>query len=156
MKPLLLTSLLFFALFSLQGHAQLMASDASVRAMPPGQPNTAAFLSLSNTGDHDIRLVSASTSVSKKAEYHSHTKDPKGVMRMAKEAFVDIKAGETFVFKTGGHHIMIMGLNKALKPGEDVDVVLTDANGTQYSFTFPVVSITDEQPSQDHSHHHHH
>jgi len=157
MKPLfLLASLLFSAVFSLHSHAQLIASDASVRAMPPGQPNTAAFLSLSNTGGRDIRLVSAATSVSKKAEYHSHTKDDKGVMRMAKEAFVEIKAGETFVFKTGGHHIMIMGLKKALKPGENVDMVLTDSNGTEYSFTFPVVSIMAEQPSQDHSHHHHH
>lgn len=153
MKPLIFISMFMFCALS---QAQLEANDAYVRAMPPGQPNTAAFLSLSNTSKQSVELVSATTSVAKKAEYHSHTKDEKGVMRMAKEESIKIEAGETFQFKTGGYHIMLMGLSKTLKPGETVSITLKDKLGNTYPFNLPVVSIMAEQNKQDHSHHHHH
>jgi len=152
MKPFIFLSILMLSAFS---QAQLAMTDGSVRAMPPGQPNTAAFLSLTNTSNQDIELIGASTTVANKAEYHSHTKDDKGVMRMAKEDSVKIPAGKTFEFKTGGHHIMIMGLKKALIPGETVQITLTDSKGKTYPLEFPVVSIMAEPKQHDHSHHHH-
>jgi copper(I)-binding protein len=152
MKPFIFLSILMLSAFT---QAQLDMSNGSVRAMPPGQPNTAAFLSLSNKSDQAIELISASTSIANKAEYHSHTKDSKGVMRMAKEDRIKIAAGQTFEFKTGGYHIMIMGLKKALKPGETVQITLTDSKGKNYPLELPVVSIMAEPKQHDHSHHHH-
>jgi copper(I)-binding protein len=152
MKPFIFLSILMLSALS---QAQLAMTDGRVRAMPPGQPNTAAFLTLTNKSDQDIELIAASTSVAKKAEYHSHTKDDKGVMRMAKEDSVKIAAGQTFEFKTGGYHIMIMGLKAPLTPGQTVQITLTDTMGKTYPLEFPVVSIMAEKSNQDHSHHHH-
>jgi copper(I)-binding protein len=132
--------------------AEINIEKPSVRAMPPGQPNTAAFMVMKNTADTPVRLVSVSTPASKKAEFHSHTKDEKGVMRMRKEPYVDIAANSSFEFKSGGHHIMLMGLNKPLKSGDIIDMKVTDSRGQSYDFSMPVKSLI----KLDHGHHHHH
>lgn len=132
--------------------AQISIENPSVRAMPPGQPNTAAFMLMRNTSKEAIRLVSASTPAAKKAEFHSHKKDDKGVMRMRKEPYVEIAAGRNFEFKSGGFHIMLMGLNKPLKSGDIVALTVIDSRGQSYDFNLPVTSLV----KQDHHHHHHH
>lgn len=155
MKPFILLSLLLLSGLS---QAELTIENGHVRAMPPGQPNTAAFLHVTNHGKENVRLVDVSTPVSKKAEYHSHTKGENGMMRMAKEPHIDIPAGETFIFKTGGYHIMIMGLKKPLLPNQTVNITLKDSNGQEYPFSLPVVSIMNENTNKDHKHqdHSHH
>ena len=150
--PRILTAL-FAVVMSCSLHAQITIESPSVRAMPPGQPNTAAFMEMFNTSDKPVRLVKLSTNVADKAEFHSHEKDNNGVMRMRKESHVDIPANGSFVFESGGHHIMIMGLRKPLKSGEIVSLTVEDTTGTQYNFNLPVVSLV---PKQGHSHHHHH
>jgi len=132
---------------------EVLVENAFVRAMPPGQPNTAAFMLMKNTNDAPVRLTKVSTPVAKKAEFHSHSKDSHGVMRMRKEAYVDIPAQGAFEFKSGGHHIMLMGLTRPLKVDETVSITVEDNEGQTYSFTLPVRSIV---ASQSQHHHHHH
>jgi len=85
-------------MIAMQAQAELVIHDATVRAMPPGQPNTAAFLKLENTSKQAITLVSASTSVAKKAEFHTHVKNSQGVMSMQQVPSIEIAAGETLFF----------------------------------------------------------
>ncbi len=151
MRSLILSLSLFM---SMSSYAQLALENARVRAMPPGQPNTAAFMVVNNTGEHDIRLTSVSTPISKKSEFHQHKKNAQGVLSMSKVAYIDIKAGNSFTFKSGDHHIMIMGLKRMLKPGEIVQIQLVDDQGQKYPFELPVVSILQTQ-EMEHSHHHH-
>jgi copper(I)-binding protein len=155
MKPLIIISALLFSTFS---QAQLMIDHATVRAMPPGQPNTAAFLHIKNTGNKDVRLIKAESNVAKIAEFHSHTKNDQGMMKMAKQSHIDIAAGREFIFKTGGHHIMLMGLFKPLQVGETISITIEDSEGEKYPFTLPVVSIMGNQEKHDddslHQHHH--
>ncbi len=141
-------------LMSMSSYAQLTLENARVRAMPPGQPNTAAFMVVNNTGKDDIRLTSVSSSVAKKSEFHQHTKNEQGVLSMSRVPYIDIKAGGSFTFKSGNHHIMIMGLKRMLKPGESVQIQLVDEQGKQYPFELPVVSIMQAQEMK-HAHHHH-
>ncbi len=141
-------------LLSLSSYAQLSIENARVRAMPPGQPNTAAFMMIKNSGTSDIRLTKVSSSASKKSEFHKHEKNDQGVLSMSRVAYIDIKAGGSFVFKSGDHHIMMMGLKKMLKPGEITQLQLFDNNGQDYLFDVPVVSIMQAQ-KMEHGHHHH-
>lgn len=155
MKPLIL---LPFLLFSTLVQAQLVFDQAKVRAMPGHQANTAAFLQVTNDSEKTIKLVSVSTSAAKKAEFHSHSKGDKGMMRMQQEPFIEIAAKQTFTFKSGGYHIMVMGLHKPLVPGQTIDMTLEDATGKRYELSVPVVSIMMEhhqkQTKQEHHHHH--
>lgn len=132
---------LLLAISTSAAWAELTLKDAHVRAMPPGQPVTAAFLTLMNTGKQEIVLESASSDISHHSEFHSHTMDEKGVMRMREETQISIPAGQSFVFKPGHHHIMLMGLKKNLVVGDNVQLTLTDSSGQQHVFDLPVQSL---------------
>jgi len=47
---------------------------------------------------------------------------------------------------------MLMGLNKPLKPGENVSISVKDKKGRDYTYEVPVVSMMGGK----HMHHHHH
>ncbi|GAA6133986.1 hypothetical protein NBRC116188_07750 [Oceaniserpentilla sp. 4NH20-0058] len=139
-------------LFVMNANAELLMHDAQVRAMPPGQPNTAAFMVLQNTGTQAITLVSASTSMAKDAQYHTHIKKASGVMSMQQVSNIVIPAGASFVFESGAHHIMLLGLKQPLIPGDQVDLQLKDEQGKLYTYDVPVKSMM----GNGHMHHHHH
>jgi hypothetical protein len=152
MGRLLVTVLLFSAL---SAHAELEMLQGHVRAMPPGQPNTAAFMHLKNTGNSTVTLVSAETPAAKKSEYHTHTMNDKGVMSMTQVPNIVIEPGQVFTFKSGAHHVMLMGLVKPLKPGGEIELTLQDSQGHKHRYDVPVVSILDK-PAMNHDHHKHH
>lgn len=152
MGRIIATALLFTA-FTAQ--ADLVLLDGHVRAMPPGQPNTAAFLQVKNTGSQAITLINAQTQAAKKSEFHTHTMNEKGVMSMTQVPNIVIEPQQIFVFESGAHHVMLMGLTKPLKPGGRVELSLQDTQGASYTYDLPVVSLLDKAPMK-HDHHHHH
>ena len=142
-------------LCSFNAFAELTMESPRVRAMPPGITNTAAFFTLHNSGKQDIRLTSVHTSAANMSEFHQHTMSDKGVMSMSQVHFIDIKAGQSFEFKSGGHHIMIMGLKTSLNPGGQIQLTLQDNHKTQYHFEVPVMSIMAAQKMEKNKHTHH-
>ena len=149
MKQLLIWVLLFTSMAS---YAQLSIEDARVRAMPPGQPNTAAFMTVHNAFDYDLTFIKVSSQAAKKTEFHQHSMSANGVMSMHQVPSITIKAGECFEFKSGDYHIMLMGLTQPLQPGESIALTLHDTQNQQHTFMIPVVSLLKNTP-QDHSHH---
>jgi len=139
------------SLLSSLSAAQLELMGGHVRAMPPGQPNTAAFLLVRNPADQDVTLVSAATPTAQRAEFHNHIMDGQGVMRMRAVDQVTVAAQGQFEFKPGAYHIMLMGLTKPLTPADKVTLTLTDSEGQQHTLTLPVQSLV-----EDHGHHGHH
>lgn len=137
--------------FAVASHGELTMDHGSVRAMPPGHPNTAAFMALHNTFDHDVVLVGVSSDVASIAEFHQHEMSANGVMSMHRVNRITIKAGECFEFKSGDHHIMLMGLTQSLRAGESINLHLQDDQQQQYHFMIPVVSLV-STPTADHSH----
>ena len=60
---------------------EVVVSDAYARAVPPGQPNSASFMTLTSKSDKDHALVEASSPAAEVVELHTHTmKD--GMMQM--------------------------------------------------------------------------
>ncbi len=131
-------SMVFLAPLS---YANITIEQERVRAMPPGQVNSAAFFIVHNDGKEDIELTEVRASVAKKSEFHQHIMDAKGVMKMSRVMSILLKAGASFEFKPGAHHIMLMGLKQDLIPGQTSVLTLIDSNQNSYEFTFPVVSI---------------
>lgn len=132
---------LFLILLTLSSFsANIEIKDAYARATPPGLPNSATFLTIVNNGSQDVSLISASSSIAKNVELHTHDmKD--GVMKMYQVPKIDIKANSKTVLKPGGFHIMLIGLNKALKVGEEVNFTLTFSNNEKISFTAPIKTV---------------
>ena len=104
----------------------LSISDAWVRSSPSGD-NSAAYMTITNSGAADT-LVAATADFAMMIELHTVTND-NGMMNMhPAEGGIPITANGTQMLKSGGFHVMIMGLNTTLTKGQTVPVTLTFAN----------------------------
>lgn len=99
-------------------------SDHWARAMLPGQKVGGGFVTLTNGGSEDDRLVSISTSATERAEIHEMAVvDDVMRMRQLKDGLV-IGAGETVTLKPGGFHMMFMAVQDPFVEGGMVPVTL--------------------------------
>ena len=100
-----------------------------VRAMPPGQKITTAFLQIENTSDSAKSLIAAKSDVSEFTELHAHTME-NGMMKMGQVEKIDIPAKSTIALETGGYHIMLINLKKDLQVGQKVEITLIFKDGS--------------------------
>jgi periplasmic copper chaperone A len=87
--------------------ADLVISDAWVRAMPPTQTMTAGYATLSNEGTNAITITGASSDIAPMATLHSTVQAGDSVRMIALPA-LELAPGERFSFVPGGAHIMLM------------------------------------------------
>lgn len=113
-------------------------TDYAMRAALGNNPNTAAYVTIRNTGDQADRLISASCECAATTELHSMaTKN--GVMEMAemKDGFA-IAPGEILTLKPGGNHIMLLGLKVRPQDGSTVNMKLTFEKAGDITLAMPV------------------
>jgi copper(I)-binding protein len=116
---------------------QVEVEDPYVRGVPPGQPNSASFLRLTNHGSVDSALVGARSPVAKVVELHTHTMEG-GMMRMRPVEKIDLPAGKQVALQPGGLHVMLIGLKQKLVPGERIPLTLLFADGSEKALEAPV------------------
>ena len=111
-----------------------------VRAVPEGQPNSAAFMVLKNNTEEDRALINAKSNISKAVELHTHKKEG-GMMRMRRVDKIDIKGNSKTILKPGGLHIMFIGLKHQLNKGDKVELELIFDNGETIKLFAPVKNV---------------
>jgi periplasmic copper chaperone A len=124
--------------------AEISIGDPYARAVPPGQPNSAVFMSLENRSGEDQAVVSAESAVSEIVELHTHVEED-GMMRMRRIEKIEVPAGETVTLRPGGLHVMLIGLKQGLEPGDVVDLTLLLEDGTRTAVQAPVRRIEMQQ-----------
>ncbi|MFC4700784.1 copper chaperone PCu(A)C [Glaciecola siphonariae] len=95
----------------------------------------AAYITMSNSSDKSVRLVSASVdeSVADMVEIHT-TEMNNGMMRMMElEDGLVIDAGEKVEFQPGGKHFMLMGLKGPLQAEKELNITLRFEDGSEKS-----------------------
>lgn len=149
---MLRSSTLVFALFAGLAigaqAAEITISDPYARAVPPGQPNSAVFLSLTNSSAQDRALVGAASPAAGVTELHTHVNES-GMMRMSRIDRIELPAGQTVTLKPGGLHVMLIGLKQSLEPGATIDLTLIYDDGSNLSVQVPVRQIS-APPIQHH------
>ena len=130
------------------------AHDAYARASTAMATSGAAFMVLHNHGDTDCHITGARSEIAARTELHTHSEDDQGVMRMlhVEEGFA-LPAGGELRLERGGHHVMFMGLNRALNQGDDLEVTLIFADGAEKTVDV-IVDLEREAHGHDDSHHH--
>ena len=118
----------------------ISVSDAYARAVPPGQPNSAVFMNLTNGSDHPRALVAAASPAADAVELHTHIEEG-GMMRMRRVERIEIPAGGTVSLKPGGLHVMLIGLKENLQPDGQVDLTLTFDDGAKTKIQAPVRKV---------------
>ena len=121
---------------------------------PPTAGAVAGYMELMNHGDRDRLLVGASSPDFANSMVHDIAHDG-GMARMIHLNELKVPAGQTVSFAPGGLHLMLVGPQRKLTKGEEVEVTLIFQDGGRTTATFPVVGA-DTGRGGDHGHHHHH
>jgi periplasmic copper chaperone A len=125
----------------------ISVSDAYVRAVPPGQPNTAAFMQLQNKGADSHALVAAKTTQANVVELHTHVMED-NMMKMRPIEKIEVAGGASVSLEPGGLHIMLIDLNAPL--GEEVALTLVFDDDSEIELTLPVRKPGEETMMQHH------
>ncbi|ANW65001.1 hypothetical protein BCA37_16650 [Mycobacterium sp. djl-10] len=124
--------------------AELLAvHDFWVKAAADGM--TAGFGRLTNTGDREARIVSASAPVAATVELHEVVADGGAMTMRPKPGGFVIAPGADAELRPGGDHFMLMDLTQALTPGTDVQIVATFDDGS----TLPITAQVRDFPGAD-------
>lgn len=150
LKPLFNAALLCSAFLSASALAEVHITDAALRAIPPGAPNTAAFMTLHNDGDQAQVLVEVKVSqlAVKSIELHESSIQD-GTMQMRQLQALEIPAKGEVTLQPGGLHVMLIGLQEALSQPQ-YEFTLVWASGDQQSVLVPVKEINKAEHSHSH------
>jgi len=103
------------------GWAQTSVTAPWVRATVPQQSASGAFLQLRSPDA--ARLVSVTSTAAQSAELHKMEMVGQ-LMKMGEVDGIDLPAGQTVHLAKGGFHIMLLGLKRQLKEGDNVALTL--------------------------------
>lgn len=124
----------------------LQIDGAFARATLPRAPVAGGFLTVTNAGSADDKLVSAQSPASGKVTLHSMVMEG-NVMKMREvDDGIAIPAGQTVVLKPGGYHLMFEDLKGPLVEGTAVAVTLTFAKAGSVEIQVPVLGIAAGAP----------
>lgn len=140
MKTVLLITLTLFSSSLLADAAQSVSiQNPFARAAIQQQRNSAVFMQITNHGI-DSAIHYAKSPAAKIVELHTHIND-NGVMRMRKIPQIELPAHLPVALQPGGLHIMLLGLNQDLKPGDKIEVTLGFSDGSEKPIEVPVQNM---------------
>ena len=145
MKKFVLSIVSIAAVFG----ADVEIDGAYARASIPNVPNSAAFFVIKNNSDKDIAITSANSDVAEKNELHTHIKENK-MMKMIKIEKLVVPAKSSLELKSGGDHVMLMGLKKELKVGDEINLELSFSDGDKKSIKVPVKDLASTMHKMQH------
>lgn len=99
--------------------------------------NSAVFFDIVNGSEVEDRLIDAKSDIASAVEIHETTMVD-SAMKMERQLFVNIPPGETISFKPGGLHVMLIGLQKQLNPGDSFPITLFFENTGEIEVLVPV------------------
>lgn len=129
--------------------ADVEIDGAYARASIPNVPNSAAFFVIKNNSDKDIAITSANSDIAEKNELHTHIKENK-MMKMMKIEKLVVPAKSSLELKSGSDHVMLMGLKKELKAGDEINLELSFSDGDKKSIKVPVKDLASTMHKMQH------
>ena len=137
----MLTAMLCLAQVALA--SDITVTNATARASLTSTATTGAvYFSIANNGTSDDRLLSISTPAASAAMIHETTiVNDVMKMRMVEGGMV-IVAGTTVEMKTGGTHVMLMGLKAPLQKDGTVEMELLFEKAGKVNVVVPIESMS--------------
>ncbi|GGZ07036.1 copper chaperone PCu(A)C [Novosphingobium colocasiae] len=118
------------------------------RETAPGQAVGGGFMTITNKGASEDRLVSGTSPVAAEVQLHTMTMDGV-VMRMRQvEGGIAVPARGALELKPGSYHIMLMGLKRQLRQGDRFPVTLRFQRAGNVTVQFAVQPVTSTGPME--------
>lgn len=124
--------------------------DAHARAMLPGQPTGAGYMTIANQGKEADRLISITSPAAGKVELHEMKMEGSLMKMRAIEGGLEIPAGGSVELKPGSYHLMFMNVEKPFAKGDSVPITLEFEKAGKIDVTLPVGPAAG---GMDHMHH---
>ena len=120
---------------------EIAITGAFIRATLPRAPVGGAYLTITNGGAEDDRLLGATAPVGRNVELHEMSmQDGVMSMRLMTEG-LPLPAGETVALDPSGMHLMINGLTERLQEGNRLDFVLTFEKAGTVTVPFDILAL---------------
>jgi copper(I)-binding protein len=129
-------SVMLFLAGSVAAH-ELVVEQGWMRAMPPTQRMSAAYMTLRNEGKVAVIIRGASMDGVADASFHE-TRHRDGSVTMKALTSLTVGPGDQLVLEPGGTHLMMMGIARMPAAGEDVTVCLNTSAG-EHCVQLPVL-----------------
>lgn len=127
----------------------LTLSNAWVRAMPPGQSMTAAYMQISNGGSTSVTINGVTADRGMASLHETRTVDGRSSMHPV--PMLALRPGESAQLQPGGLHVMLMGLERTPAPGETLSIcVLSDAGKSCTEAAVQRGPVVDDSGAQHH------
>ncbi|QBM17806.1 hypothetical protein MARI_19270 [Marinobacter sp. JH2] len=134
-----------------QANGAIEVHNAWSRPTPPGTPMGVGYMTITNHGADEVRLVAAESPRAGHVSIHE-TSMHEGMMRMQPLSNgLDIPAGSTVELKPRSYHLMLEQLTKPLMEGEMIPVQLDFENAEDITVKLVVQPL--DAKVMDHSHH---
>lgn len=140
-----MTRFVLALVFSILLPASVQAQDADasgfeaawIRAVPPGSPVMAGYVTIRNRGNTEMLIDSAASDAFGAIEIHE-MRNVNGVMRMRPLPELRIEPGLRVDLAPGGKHLMLFRPQRELTAGETVEIAFNMRDGTQRRVVFEV------------------
>jgi copper(I)-binding protein len=113
------------------------ASNVWARSAMKGG-NGAAYMLLKNNTNEDEPLVGVSSDVAEATEIHLSQIKADGTMEMTPQESIPLPARGKVEFKPGSYHVMLIGLKRDLKAGDEISLTLHFKNHEDLTLNVPV------------------
>lgn len=132
--------------------ADLEFTDVWTRQPAGGQPNSAVYGTVTNTGGTDVTITGASVEITDRVELHEVVMED-GLMTMQERdgGFV-VPAGGSITLEPGGLHVMVFDIDAETYPTDALDVTFSFDSGEPTFATAEVRAIdggTDEMDAME-------
>ena len=113
-------------------------TNASIRTPVAGRTTTAAYFEFTNNSSQLVKIVGVSSTAAERIEMHTIIKVDEQ-MRMRPLTSIEVAAGETVKFASGGNHLMLFGVQLGGEPTivqielDNGEVVETPFQPTQFN-----------------------
>ncbi len=98
------------------------------------------FVMMTNTAKVEDELLGAQSKIAKAVEIHE-SKQQGEVLRMLPVKSIKIPAGGKLAFRHGGYHLMLIGLKKNLKKGDQIQVTFEFKKAGKVTLKVPVLKM---------------
>lgn len=143
------SGLLISAILSVTAHAdtrKIAVEDAWSRASIGTSRPGAAYMKIANGGDEPVSLTGVRSDIAKMPQIHVTSTNAQGVSSMAPAGEIEIAPGAVFALKPGGAHVMLMGLNRAMREGDSHELTLVFSDGDPVTVEVPILGIAARGP----------
>jgi len=131
--------------------ADVTVKNAWVRATPGAAKVSAGYAVMVNGGKLDDVLLGVRTPLANVSHLHSSA-GADGVMRMESVDELLVPAGKEVVLRPGDYHVMMMGLQKPLRVGDDIPLTFSFKNQGDVTVSARVMPLA-ASDSNDHLSH---